>query len=246
MADYHDKIKKRSKFPDKSLLMSAYVRLDIEFSDKKDMDAKKSELREMSNMIADVVHRDVETDVLLSEGSIIVETITSGNLHSLLSMENIKAIGIFIKENPEELLLDYVTIRVALSILVKDINAAATSLSMYARYIFQAKRGDVTRTESRTGVVGCLKRFMEACDVARNELLSAQKRKNAMVRASNQLKTILDLSENADDLELVIKYTDRELKRISRIPITSQKDKELEYAQDFNECLSACRKMIKN
>ena len=245
MADYHDSVKKRIKFPNKSMLMSAYVRLDVEFGDKNIMSAKKSDLKKMSNMIANIVHRDVESDVLLREGSVIMETITSGNLHSLLSPENMKAIGVVIAKNPAESLLTCDAIREALSILVKDVNEATTFLSMYARHVFQARPCDVTRTEARTGVVGSLKRFMEACDAARNEELLAQKRENAMKRASNQLETILDLSKNKDDRELVIKYTDRELKRISRIQITNQKNKELEYVQDFNKHLSACCKMIK-
>ena len=245
MADYHDNEKRRSKFPDKSRLMSTYVRLDIKFDDEKDMNAKKSDLKKMSNMVAGVVHKDMETDVLLKEGSVIMEIVTFGNLHSLLSMENIEAIGIYIKENPEELLLDYVTIRGAVSILAKDIDAVATSLSMCARYIFQATRGVILRIIVEPGVVANFKIFLKACDVAGSEKSSAQKRKNAMEKAHDQLETILDLCKNKDDQELMIKYTDQELRRISDIRTTNQKNKESKHAQDFNEHLSACRKMIK-
>ena len=245
MANYHDNVKKRIKSSNESMFMSAYVHLDIEFGDENTMNAKKNKLEEMSNMIANIVHRDVETDVLLRKGSVIMETVTSGNLHSLLSPKNMKAIGVVIVENPAESLLTCDAIREALSILIKDVDEATTFLSMYARHVFQARPRDVMRTEARTGVVGNLKRFMDACDVARNEELLALKRKNAMERAFNQLETILDLSKNKDDQELMIKYTKRELEIISRIQITNQKNKELEYVKDFNKCLSACRKMIK-
>ena len=245
MADYHDNEKRRSKFPDKSRLMSTYVRLDIKFDDEKDMNAKKKTLKEMSNMVAGVVHKDMETDVLLTEGSVIIEIITSGNLHLLLSPENIRAIGVTIIENPVESLLAYGAIRAAVDILVKDINKITISLPVCVKYAFQVTRNILMIPKAEPGVVGNLKKFLEACDVARNEKLSAQKRKNAMEKAYNQLETILDLCKNKDDQELMIKYTDQELRRISHIRTTNQKNKESKYAQDFNEHLSACRKMIK-
>ena len=244
MADYHDNEKRRSKFPDKSRLMSTYVRLDIKFDDEKDMNAKKKTLKEMSNMVAGVVHKDMETDVLLTEGSVIIEIITSGNLHLLLSPENMKAIGV-LADNSVESLLNRITIRAALPYLVKDINRIAISLPVCVKYAFRVTQDILMIINAEPGVIGNLKKFFEACDVARNEKLSAQKRKNAMERASNQLKTILDLSENKEDQKLAIKCTDEELERISHIRITNQKNKELKYAQDFNEHLSACRERIK-
>lgn len=246
MANYISDAQSRSAFPDKNVLMCSYIRMDIPYGNKKTNDAKKSELKMMATHAANSLHRSVETDILIRDGSVIAEIIASGHINELLSSQNLKAIGMsqprlsIADGDIVDGLISYATLRSALLILVKDIKTTTASLAMFTRWVFEAKLGDIQRSESRTGVAGNLLRMLEAFDVARAERIPAQKRNNALGRALFQLEKIEEVTLNIEDRKILSRYVKRELKRIKKISVTAtaaMKKTEKENAKEYNERL---------
>ena len=103
------------------------------------------------------------------------------------------------------------------------------------RWVFKAKLGDLRYSESRTGIFGNLKRFLEAIDVAINDSNSYQQRKESINRAYKNLKKVEEVTTNQADRKLLCKYTHREVEKLQaiRFPDNSSR-KDQEYIGDFN------------
>ena len=266
MADYIQDTQKRSAMPDRSVVLSSYVKMKIDRLPQKEEEHKKHQLKEMEYLLGNIVHRNVDTEILIRDGSVIVEIIASGNLSELLSIENIEAMGISISDDnlldisdAEEntyssdfiklawavlgykTILNYATIRNSITVIIKDVKRVTAALSMFARSVFNARLGAIEQFEARTGILGNFQRFLDACDVARAISNSPKIRKESMQRVYFNLNKINDSVSNDNDIKLLSIYIYREIVRIKKIkPKDTLKAKEEKDVLEFNDTLKKC------
>ncbi len=246
MVDYIKRTQQRSSSPDKNVLFSSYIKMNIPSDDDKLIDANVNELKQWVEKSSPQLLQNSETDVLKEKGSIIIECVMSGNISDLLSIDNLRAIGISIKDGDiVDSILTYSAIRTTLAILSKDIKGISFSLIRMTRWIFEAKLGDITTSEARTGVIGNLLRFFEAVDVMRNDSLSTKKRLDSAKRALHNIEKIHDITLNADDLALMKKYHAQEIKRIPLVDIDEIPYEDFTHAIKYNRIISEINGIFK-
>ena len=130
MADYISDTQKRSSTPDRNVVLSAYTKMDIDILSKQEMESRVSDLKEWAAMAASDLHKEVEVDVQIRQGSIIAEIIISGNLEFLLDIDHLKEMGFKLTET--DLVAGYLgfrALRIVLRDLIKDIKSSTAALS---------------------------------------------------------------------------------------------------------------------
>lgn len=245
MANYITITQKRSNAPHKNVCSSAYVKMNIPDLAYKEQEAKKREMEEMAALAAKNLPGNVETSIVIREGSVIVEIICSGHLHELLSMDSLKAIGMSVKEGDIiDGLLTYAAIRTALGILFKDIKAVAATLSMYTRWVFQATKKQIMAAEARGGITGNFLRLLDAIDTARTKNISINVRADAMKTVLFHIKKIEATTTNAEERELLKQYLFRELKRVHSVSKEPANTKEKKDIEIYNDSLDEIRGIV--
>ncbi len=246
MVDYIQHTPQRSSSTDKNVLFSSYIKMNIPSGDDKSIKANVNELKQWVEKSSPQILKNSETDVLVEKGSIIIDCVMSGNIADLLSIDNLRSIGISIKDSDMvDGLLTYAAIRSTLTILSKDIKEISFSLTKMTRWIFDAKLGDITTLEEQTGAIGNLLRFFEAVDVMRNDSLSAEKRLGSAKRALHNIEKIHDITLNADDLALMKKYHAQEIKRIPLVDIDEIPYEDFTHAIKYNRIISEINGIFK-
>ncbi len=247
MVDYIQHTQQRSSSTDKNVLFSSYIKMNIPSDDDKSIKANVNELKQWVEKSSPQILKNSETDVLVEKGSIIIDCVMSGNIADLLSINNLRAIGISIKDGDMvDGLLTYAAIRNTLAILSKDIKEISFSLTKMTRWIFDAKLGDITTSEVKTGAIGNLLRFFEAVDVMRNDSLSAEQRLGSAKRALHNIKKIHDMTLNTDDLALIKNYHAQEIQRIFLVDISELSGEKKNHTVEYNEIISEIKGIFKS
>ena len=229
MADYLRDTQSRSNMPHKNVLMVSYTHMKLDESidvESDDFKSKMNTLKNLSKSASAKIHKSVEFDSQIRDGSIIIELSAMGLLNESLSIENLTELGII--RSPSEAVelmvekgqkyLEHRLLRRVLVILVKELKAATAALSQNTQWVFKAKRANLLRSESRTGVVGSLLRGLEAIDVVRSTGIPMKRRVNAMKDASKLFDKVNESTDNTDDRAWLCGLLSIEMRRIPDEP----------------------------
>ena len=245
MADYISSTQSRTSHEDMNVLLSAYTRMLISKLPDDEMDSRIAELKEWASRASSNIHKSVEVEIVVRDGSIIVEVIVSGHLHEIFNIDNLRDIGLLLKEaDIIDGYLSYCALRGALRQLIKDISQSTAALSRMTRWIFKLKMSDFQRSEARTGIFGNLSRFLDAIDSAKSMTVSSKIRKESIGRAYKCIKKMEQVSTNIGDRKILCFYIGRDMQGIQEISILkSMSKKEIEYASEFNSYLKSINEL---
>ncbi|MHB1227177.1 MAG: hypothetical protein ACYC0O_06605 [Desulfurivibrionaceae bacterium] len=195
----------------KNILCQAYIHAEsAELSD--------AQLLKIQNELNDFVtkraqfflYKEVEVDVELGEGSLKSWASILGTLSALYA-------GI----------ANYPSFREGVVAIHDDVSRLSSSIVSESLFVTKTKNIDVIRIESRTGIIGSLKRILDQLMFIRenNGSISAERMQKAITQTSIDIERLLSAIKNEADLELIKKHLLDEAKKTPARPIPGQKER---------------------
>lgn len=215
MSQYIKGVMSSPEYPDLALVGQTIVHINNipkEFTEDVKIASLQEELQNLAERSGEIFHTELAADVHVTRGSLIVDVFFNCELPTLLSKENLVALGVYFEDNfiisgvkdGAGLYIIYRTFR-AIKRLDRAMSKVCGTLKGYiyirlsaAKNVVRRDKEEIKLGESRRGFLGLLARLYDAVDVC-NSTSDIKKRLDAMKRVSNAIGTINDsISRNED------------------------------------------------
>lgn len=221
MARYIKRVMLSHDYPDLALVGQTIVHINNVpedfINEGVQRDSLQQELKNLAEKAGETFHAELAAEAHIKEGSIIVDIFFNCELPTLLSVENLKALGVYFEEpimsgvqKGTELYSIYLTFR-AIKRLERAMTKICGSLKYYilirfsaAKNIIKQNKKELRLSEGRKGVLGLLVRLFDAVDVC-NSTSGMDKKLDAMKRVKNAISILDDSILRNEDREFLCK-----------------------------------------
>ena len=229
------------QYPDLALVGQTVVYIyDIPkgFEDEREREQLRQEIINIANKAGEGFHKELAADAYVKEGSLVIDIFFNCELSTLLSVENLKSLGVYIGD---EVILGIkagttlytisLTFR-AIKRLERGMSKICIALKHYvffrtsaSKNIIKQDKKDIKIGEGRSGILGLLSRLYDAVDVCKSTS-PIKERLNAITRVRNAVNTIDVAVKRNEDRIFLCKLLSPLMKSIPKCQTESNKDEE--------------------
>lgn len=177
---------------------------------KDELNKMKHELNVfLSNRAKFFLYEDVEVEVEFGEGSIKSWATVLGTISALYA-------GI----------ANYPSFREGVKLIYNDVNRISDAIVTESLFATKSKHNDVIRVESRTGIVGNLKRIVDDLEYIEkmNGHVTAEQLSKKLANTHEEIDRLLNVLNSAKDMDFVKSNLSNEIEKLPNKPKRMPKD----------------------
>lgn len=194
-----------------NILFQAYVHAESEKIDDVQIKFIEEQLNEfIAKRARFFLSQNVEIDVKIGDGSLKSWATVLGTLSALYA-------GV----------ANYPDFRAGVIALHDDVTRLSNAIVSESLFVTKTRHTEIIRIESRTGIIGSIKRIIDQIEFMRekNGSINAERMQKILNQTSIDINRVLDAIKNEDDLILIKKNLHTGIERLPDKPLPGRKEK---------------------